>query len=398
MATEKKTAAEEKKVYEEKKSYKEKIKELKKKYKLLGKLEEQAVADDQKIQKNVINNLRYIQRAYEIESQNDLADILDISPPQLSRILKGEQMPSLSPCLINIYRQFGFTIHDFIFNDVELIDWRRRVIKENLPVVNDMKYSGIYQFYYFDTSENRGREKYTHGDALMSGIMFIDEKKPEADKQDVMAVFNMSKERADSFYENTLKAGKVTATTCKDIFKNLSGAYYGELEFSVKHFFISLNFGGLKDRVQMIFHFCPDSNEREYIGGLGTMLSPSKSRISKPCFQYVALVKASMDVSEEEIAAHLLLRYPQFEVCNTAMDDLVNFTADLYRTDVEANDRLSKLPDVQKKTLVKNYVDKIVNETVENNMLRTVAVSGEDDEAFCRYIKRVNVNMHAEVK
>lgn len=68
------------------------------------------MADEQKIQKNVINNLRYIQRAYEIESQNDLADILDISPPQLSRILKGEQMPSLSPCLINIYRQFGFTI------------------------------------------------------------------------------------------------------------------------------------------------------------------------------------------------------------------------------------------------------------------------------------------------
>lgn len=391
MAVEEKTAAEEKKVYEEKKPYEERIKEWRKKYELP---EETRVPDEQKVQKNVIKNLEYIQRTYKIRKQSELADILDISPPQLSRILKGEQMPSLFPCLANIYKQFGYKINDVLFENLRVVDWRRRAAEDNLPVANDMKFAGIYQFYYFDTSANRGRERDSHGDSLMSGLMFIDEKKPEANKQDVMAFFNMSKERADSVYKNSLKNGQGTASDYQTIFATSSGVYYGELEFSVKHFFISLSFGGRKDRVQMIFHYCPDSNEREYIGGLGTMLSPSKSRISKPCFQYVALVKASLDVSEEELAAHLLLHYPKFEVCNTAMDDLVDFTADLYRTDVEANDRLSRLPDEQKKTLVKNYVDKIVNDTVENNMLRTVAVSGEDDEAFCRYIKRVKVNMH----
>ena len=71
---------------------------------------------------------------------------------------------------------------------------------------------------------------------------------------------------------------------------------------------------------------------------------------------------------------------------------------DSYRADVEESDRLSKLSDEQKKTLVRNYMDKIVNDTVEKNLFRSVTVSETDDDLFYHYIKRVKANMRAEVK
>ena len=369
--------------------------ELRKKYKLPA---EQAVADDLEVREKISKNLNYIMFKYDIKVQKDLADILDISAPQLTRIFKGEQMPPLFPCLANVVKRFGYSIDEFLFTDIEVTEKCQNGADDNLPVANDMKYLGVYQFYYFDTSALRGRERHTHGDSLVSGIMYI-EKNPRTDKHSVMAIFNMSKERADSFYKNVLKDGKANPSFCRSMIINSGGGqhvYYGELEFSNQHFYINLRFENTRDRVQMIFHR-PDSNSRQYIGGLGTMLSVSKGRDSKPCLQYIALANASLDVSEEELASHLLLHYPKIKTYDT-IDGLVDFTTELYRADVEESDRLSKLSDEQKKTLVRNYMDKIVNDTVEKNLFRSVTVSETDDDLFYHYIKRVKANMRAEVK
>ncbi len=43
-------------------------------------------------------------------------------------------------------------------------------------------------------------------------------------------------------------------------------------------------------------------------------------------------------------------------------------------------------------------MDKIVNDTVEKNLFRSVTVSETDDDLFYHYIKRVKANMRAEVK
>lgn len=371
------------------------IKELEKKYKLSAM---QDVIDESDVQKNVVKNLNYIMYKYNIKVQKDLADLLDIGAPQLTKILKGEQTPTLFPFFVNITRRFHYSIDEFIFTDIEITEKFRDGVDENLPVANYMKFLGVYQLYYFDTSAYKGRERGAHGDSLKSGIMYV-EKNPKTEKYSVMAIFNMHKEKADSFYRNELKGGNCDAATCRSKIISAGGAqhvYYGELELSPKHVYINLRFESTKDRVQMIFHR-PESNSNQYIGGLGTMVSVSKGRNAAPCLQYIAMANASLNVSEEELAAHLLMHYPNIKTYDT-IDDLVNFTTDLYSADVDGNDRLSRLSDEQKKSLVRNYMDKIVNDTVERNLFRTVIVSPADDDEFYHYIKRVKSNMRAEVK
>lgn len=371
------------------------VKELQKKYKLPT---EQEVADEIEVQKNVVKNLNYIMFKYDIKVQKDLADILDIGAPQLTKILKGEQTPTLFPCLANIVRRFNYSIDEFLFTDIEITEKYRNGADENLPVANYMKFLGVYQLYYFDTSAFKGRERRSHGDSLKSGIMYV-EKNPKTEKYSVMAIFNMRKERADSFYKNELKNGNAIASSCRSKIINAGGTqhvYYGELELSSKHVFINLRFENAKDRVQMIFHR-PESNSNQYIGGLGTMVSVSKGRNAAPCLQYIAMANASLNVSEEELASHLLMHYPNIKTYDT-IDDLVEFTTDLYASGADGKDRLSKLSDEQKKSLVRNYMDKIVNDTVEKNLFRTVIVSPADDDEFYHYIKRVKSNMRAEVK
>lgn len=362
------------------------MEELKRKYKLPA---EQKVEDEAKVRKNIVKNLRYIMFKYGIEVQKDLADILDISAPQLSKVLKGEQTLALFPFLANIERRFHYSIDEFLFTDIEFTDKCRNGTDENLPVANYMKFLGVYQLYYFDSSSFKGRERGSNGDSLKSGIMYV-EKEPKTDKYSVLAIFNMNKDKADSFYRNELNNGKCGASSCRGKIINTGGAqrvYYGELELSTKHIYINLRFENAKDRVQMIFHR-PDIDYGQYMGGLGTMVSVSKGRYSEPCMQCIALSNASLNVSEEELAAHLLMHYPKIKTYDT-INDLVNFTTDLYGAKANENDRLSRLSDEQKKSLVRNYIDEIVNDTVEKNLFRTVTVTAADDEEFLNYILRV---------
>ena len=111
-----------------------------------------------------------------------------------------------------------------------------------------------------------------------------------------------------------------------------------------------------------------------------------------PCLQYIALADVSLKASEEEIASHLLMHYGNIKTYD-AVDELVNMLIQLYQ---DEDGKGSRLTEGQKKTLVQNHIDKIVNETVERNLFRTVVVSEVDDDDFYHYIKRVKENMRRE--
>ena len=125
------------------------------------------------------------------------------------------------------------------------------------------------------------------------------------------------------------------------------------------------------------------------------MVSVSKGRSSAPCLQYIALADTSLEVSAEELASHMLMHYPNIKTYET-IDDLVDFVVNLYSQDPEMASQLRRLSDEQKKTLVRNYIDKIVNDTVEKNLFRTVVVSQVDDDEFYHYIKRIKARMNEE--
>ncbi len=364
---------------------KEEMQELYKKYKLSPK----ATADESTVQKNVVKNLYYIMHKYRDKDseksmpQKDLADLLGIGPSQLTKILKGNQTPTIFACLDRVKGVFGYSIDEFLYTDIEKTEKLIDGADDNLPVASYMKFLGLYQLYYFDTSAFKGRERNANGNAIKSGVMYV-EKDKKTDKHKVLAVFNMSKDRADALYREKLKGGKGNLVACRDIIISMSGAqhvYYGELDLSDRHVYVNLKFENSKDRVQMIFHR-PESNSNQYIGGLGAMVSVSKGRNASPCVQYVALSNTSLDVSAEELAAHLLMHYPNIKT-HDALDEVINFGIDLYTSDY------SRLSDEHKKELIEKEVDRVVNETIEKNLFRTVVVSPVDDDEFYHYLKGV---------
>lgn len=377
-------------------TYDEETQDLLKKYNLTA----ETGVDEMKIRDNTINNLKYLMFKYKTKDQaampqQDLAVLLGIGAPQLSKILKGNQILSIFPCLERVRSIFGYSIDEFLYTDIEKMEKIFGENKENLPVASYMKFSGVYQLYYFDTSSFKGREHNTNGNALKSGIMYIEEER-NTGKYKVIAIFNMNKDRADEFYRDTLHNGWKNMRTAQEDMISMSGyhVYHGELELSSKHVFINVRFENTRDRVQMIFHR-PDSSSDKYIGGLGTMVSVSKGRSSAPCLQYIALADTSLEVSAEELASHMLMHYPSIKTYET-IDDLVDFVVNLYSQDPEMASQLRRLSDEQKKTLVRNYIDKIVNDTVEKNLFRTVVVSQVDDDEFYHYIKRIKARMNGE--
>lgn len=371
----------------------EKTKAMADKYGLSGEL----IPEERAAQSYVVKNLNYLMFKHNIRVQKDLAELLDIGAPQLTKILKGEQTPTIYPFLANVRKYFHYSIDEFLFTDIKAEENVRSGNNENLPTATYMKFVGLYQIYYFDTSAFKGRERSDNRKALKSGVMYV-EKDDTSEKYRVTAVFNLRKERADDLYRVELCGEKNRPSSYYRQYltsKNASlHVYYGELELSAKHVYISLRFENTRDRVNMIFHR-PESNSNQYIGGLGTMISVSKGRNAAPCLQYVALANESLEVSEEELASHLLMHYPNLKSYDT-IEDLVAFTADLYGG--VNDDRLGRLTEEQKKSLVRASLDKIINDTVEKNLFRTVIVSAVDDDEFYHYIKRVKSYMRSEVR
>lgn len=360
------------------------MQDLLKKYKLVP----QNVANEAQVRKNVSNNLKYFMFKYRAENQvgmpqNNMAELLGITPPQLTKILKGSQTPTIFPCLESIKRIFGYSIDEFLYTDIRKTEKLMYGVGENLPVASYMKFLGLYQLYYFDTSSFKGRERKTNREAIKSGIMYV-EKNAKTDKYEVLAIFNMNKERADEFYRNTLKEGRENWDACRESIMSVSDlqhVYYGELELSERHIYVNLRFENTRDRVQMIFHR-PESSSEQYIGGLGAMVSVSKGRNASPCVGYIAIANGSPNVSAEEMAAHLLMHYPNIKA-HGELNNIIDFMIEFYTSDY------SRLSDRHKKEIVEKEVDRVINETIERNLFRKVVVSPVDDDEFYHYLKRV---------
>lgn len=358
--------------------------------------------DITKIQVNIQKNLEYIMKTNRIEKRKDLAVKLGVTAPQLTRIMNGEQLPTLNPFLLMLKKhskEFGCTVDEFLFTDLEEEAAREREkngAMVDLPIASYMKFAGLFQGYYYDTSSFKGRERSKDQDALKSGLIYIYNEPGAKDekKQYVTAVLNMKKEDADRHYKEALRANRLKGTDIKSYITALGGSshvYYGEMEHSLMHMYISLRYEGLKDKVQMIFHR-PSSSSEQYIGGLGAMISVSKGPGAAPCVQCIGISETSLDASAEEIASQLLMQYPNIKTYESE-DELAGMLIQLYHDEEGKSSRLS---DEQKKILVRSHMDKIVNETVERNLFRTVVVSAVDDNEFYHYLKRIRKNMRQE--
>lgn len=339
------------------------------------------------IQNNIRKNLEFFKKKLDLSDDKELACKLGVTPPVYSRIKKGEQLPNLNPFLITLHKnrsEFHCTIDDFLFTD---LSEKEDPYPTDLPTAIYMKYEGLYQVYYFDTSAYKGQEFTEDADALKSGLMYIyhDGEEGEVKTYNVIAVLNMRKEDTDERYAEIMRR-QWRGADIKSYVADLGGSthvYKGKLELSEKHVFISLRYESLRDKAQMIFHR-PSGNSDEYIGGLGMLISVSKGNSASPCVQCVALSKGSLDVSSEELASHLLMDYPNVQA-GEEIEKLADMLNQLYRN---GNNPALPLSDVHKKMIVQSEIDKIVNDVVTRNLFRMEMVTGEDDNKFYHYLKR----------
>ena len=340
------------------------------------------------IQDNIRKNLDFFQKKLGLSDDKDMARKLGVTAPVYSRIKTGKQLPSLDPFLVTLHKnkgEFHCTIDDFLFTD---LSEKEDPYSIDLPTAIYMKYEGLYQVYYFDTSPYKGQEFTEDADALKSGLMYIyhDGEEGEVKVYNAIAVLNMKKEDADERYAEIMR-GQWRQIDIKSYIVDLGGSthvYRGKLELSEKHVFISLSYESLRDKAQMIFHR-PSGNSDEYIGGLGMLISVSKGNGASPCVQCVALSKGSLDVSSEELASHLLMDYPKIQA-GKEIEKLADMAVQLYS---RGNDPELPLSEVHKKMIVQSEIDKIINDVVTRNLFRMEMVTEDDDNKFYHYLKRV---------
>lgn len=343
--------------------------------------------DVRDVQKNVTRNLKYLQKINDIKTQKELAEKMDISPSALTKIMSEAQIPG-PHFLIQIKKNFQCSIDDFMFTDMEETVNQKSEVREILSSEKSDKFLGVYQMYYFDTSAYKGRERNGDAKALKSGVLIVHKDAKREECFQAIALFNLKKDEADDCYKKCDQMLENSGfSQMKHYLKNYDAEHYlyeGTMEFSAKYVYLSMEFGN-KDKMLTILYNPDGSNTKNYIGGLGAMVSVSKGRNASPCVQYLGISKYSLLCSREEIAAHLLMHYPNVKTYDS-IDNLMAMITKFYDSE-EDRDYLNS---DEKKIMIRYHIDKVINETIERNLFRTVIVSGQDDDDFYHFIKRVN--------
>lgn len=343
--------------------------------------------EENKVLEMVKKNFEYIMRKHNM-NQNELAKEVHASPGRMTDIMNMHRLPTLYPFWIHVKERFGYSIDEFLFTDIEAVE-SNTVVSYDVTEDNYKKIYGLYQLYYFSTATFKGREYADDGEALRCAVLLVCRKNFKTDGHRVVGIFDLRKEEADSLYRKIDVAFKGynydnVYTLLHELGKHYH-IYEGNLELSLDHMYVSLQFG-VKDKALMILHNHL-GRTLHYRGGLGTLVSVSKGRSASPCMQYIGVSRASIQASKEEIAQHLLIRYPSLRTYD-ATEKVVDMVIDLYCAGEGAKEK-NFTPEV-KKMMVRTHVDKIINETVEKNLFRSASVTSEDDDEWYHYLKRVN--------
>ena len=123
---------------------------------------------EDRIMENVISNLEYLRRKLNHKTQKDAAEFLDIGEAQYSRIINGRQMPSLH-FILRMREGLECSMDDILFTKINDAEPET----DDTPIANFMRFDGLYQIYYFDSSSYKGREWLDNEDSLKSGLILI---------------------------------------------------------------------------------------------------------------------------------------------------------------------------------------------------------------------------------
>lgn len=346
-----------------------------------------------KMLQNVQLNTQYLIKKYtamtgKTNCHGALAELLGISNAKLTQLKDGAQTPSFK-FLFNVNKYFKFTCDQFLFDKLSEIDKvSYQPVEEDALVDHKTEYEGLYQIYYFDKAQLKGRGSRDHARALKSGVMLV-MRKIGSNVFAVKTIVDMNKDHADALfaelYWNGSSKRSLSGIDQKlDRDMKFNHMCEGELELSRKHIYVSMKSRRTREQWKLVFHRPEDETSDQYLGGLGTMLSVASTMQQ---MQLIALSGSSLDVSDQELADKLIVKYPSLTVTEY-VDELAEFTKKIYAPQNSGADALG-LTEGQKQMLVANYIDTALNETMEKNCQRTVTLNVDDDREFREYLMRV---------
>ena len=338
------------------------------------------------IQSNLSKNTSYLMQKFHLKSNKEMAAKVGISEPSLSRILTKGTIPSVIPFFTNVRDRFGYNMDDMLYTNLREA--------ENGGLDNPMfseavrkKYVGLYEVYFFQTNGAfRGRERGPHSMALTTGLVYIHQNPNKRQYYECLALFNLPKEESDQIYQDIREAYDEGGMYVAQKRMEESGSeerrlYRGVMEITLQQIYFQFSFEDL-DRAYIILHRETGTNAM-YYGGLGLMLSTTIGNQPKPCMEYIGFSRASLPSSKDEIAEALIPGYPKLHVYEY-LDGLVNTAADLY-SNAESG-IASLIPEEQKRTILRDQIESVINDTLEKNLYRTRVATLNDDDAFYHYI------------
>ena len=340
--------------------------------------------------KNLVQNLRYIMRKEQIETQKELAERLTVAPATLTNVMNEKLTPTIYPFFQSLHNLYGYSVEEMLQTVIEE-EAPHMGAHEEISEAGYRKFVGVYQMTAFDTSAFKGRDYKTARDALDFGVLVIYKDKSKGLYR-CLAQLALSKESCTEHYKAVAKlfAKPDMPEQCLQYLRSVQThhTYHGDLSLTMQHVYLSLHYS-TKDRMHIVLHR-PDSASNRYIGGIGGMVAISKGRNASPCIQLVGICKFPIDVAEEEIARKLMLSYPSITL-GEEMKKLIALIRSQYEQAPHVNGALDGdlgLSQTHKEYLLRGEITKIIRDVVEKNLFRGLTVSYADDDDWYHYIKQ----------
>lgn len=326
-------------------------------------------------------------------NQKNFSEITQISESTLSGYLRGKKQPSIA-FLIKIKELFpDISIDQMLFESLNNNLNGELAENTSSPVLDINKYYGAYYLYYIDTSKkNISRQLESPGYLsvdLRFGILYIckDNTDKTSTKTKCLAVFGIKKRNEAYEIKQDVEALD-KYDTVRHYFKekNPHCLYFGEINISQQHIFITLNKShDTKDSALIVLHHT-EINKDVYSGGLGTINSASTGRSSDPIVQLIALSRKFAYLSDEQIKSRLRFAPPNVSV-NSSMEssEILRLAELIYSSKEQSAYNMFSTQNI--KVLVNSYLESLIVNHLENNQLWFGRVSNNDDDDWYHMLK-----------
>lgn len=258
---------------------------------------------------------------------------------------------------------------------------------------------GTYFLYLFDQTET---EVSGGPRSLRYGVLNIREIYVPSEPESYIATARFFKEEdkwkaekiknaLDSGVEKGLSRPELTDLIRKEMYEN-NEQYPGTVTFSEKNVFISISNIQYYDQALVILplKITPKTDDRTYIGGLGSVNSVTRGDEKMPAAQKIIISRYKLEKSVEEIGKYLRLSTSGFKAGNETAE-LVRWFERLYSVGDKQDDTsrmLQVLQDNDRKVLFESRMQRLIKEYIEKNAFCVGVVSGKDDHDVYKLIKQ----------